>query len=651
VNPAPPNTQGGRVPSRESGRSFQTRLGATLMVVGVVALVLGVAVRPAQANTSQNNGCLGVTGTFSQFAIPITGHAQPNPVASGGTITLTGTSVSIGVDSTLIGAGVVAGLVSAADSLADIGAVANDGTPTANAGVDAVTTAAGKVTLKITGSNTSQGVQTASNPAAANLTFYVTADSAGGSVHVYTDISKPPSSTPDPTRTGTLLAGALNVPIPLGDTTWTPTGGNVVFAEQNVAPASLTAPSSTDQLAAPLILLPKINGAISTPFHCWPGTVSTATTPNPLVPAASSAIDTVTVNAATTSTTAATTTSTTSGSTTTSTTSAPTTTSTTSAPTTTSTTAPPAPSVTVSPDTGLVDGQVVNVSASGFAPGDLGTVIECNNDASQPTVDIFGNAVPVGCSSLFPLVNFDASGNLPAMPLTIHEGTVGPPQPGTDSLGNDAAVDAANFPCPATAAQKATGVGCDIVVAGLSGQRVTVPVTYKSEEVTTTTTAPTTTTTAKPGPPSASTNLGQVAPGGTLTFSVDNFDPFTDVNVTLHSTPVDLGSTKTDGNGHFSVAITIPTGIDPGQHTLVASAANGQSASVSITVVAAATTTTAGRATATPASVLGTSTTSTPLAFTGLDARAWLMIAAGCLLTGFIMLFGNPRQAARPTRR
>jgi hypothetical protein len=68
----------------------------------------------------------------------------------------------------------------------------------------------------------------------------------------------------------------------------------VVFKELNSAPANLTTPSPGDQVAAPLILLPKINGSISAPFHCWPGTVGAGATP-PLIPGASNAIDTVTV--------------------------------------------------------------------------------------------------------------------------------------------------------------------------------------------------------------------------------------------------------------------------------------------------------------------------------------------------------------------
>src|SRR3974377_1210511 len=161
------------------------RARRTLRAAALASLILGIALPTAYSSsasastgTTQNNGCLGVTGTFSQFAVPITGTASPNPATTADTITLSGVSVGISVDATLIGAGVTTGLVSAADSLADLGVTANDGTPNQSAGINAVTSAIGSVKLKIVGSNTSQATQMASNPALASVTFYVTADSA-----------------------------------------------------------------------------------------------------------------------------------------------------------------------------------------------------------------------------------------------------------------------------------------------------------------------------------------------------------------------------------------------------------------------------------------------------------------------------------------
>ncbi|HWW52478.1 MAG TPA: hypothetical protein VNY84_01825, partial [Acidimicrobiales bacterium] len=232
---------------------------------------------------------------------------SPNPDPASTGITLSGTGVTIQVAAALIGAGVNTGLVSAADSLADLGVAASS--TDASGGVNAVTAAAGKVTLNITGSNTTEIMKTASNPSAVNTTFWVTNTNVGspatGTSTVYSAISTPAASAPNAARTGTVLTGNLSVTVPLGDTTWTPSSGatSVVFAEQNTAPANTTTPSSTDQNAAPLILLPKINGAVSAPFHCWPGTV-TGTTTMVLVPGASSPIDTASVGSGTTTTTA-----------------------------------------------------------------------------------------------------------------------------------------------------------------------------------------------------------------------------------------------------------------------------------------------------------------------------------------------------------
>jgi hypothetical protein len=289
--------------TREVVRSRKKRLGALAALIALTGSFLAYAISTApvaRADTTQDNGCFGVTSTFSQFAVPITGTGTPNPDTYPASITVSGTSVTIAVDSTLIGAGVTTGLVTAADSLADIGTSPSVTAPN-GLGVNAVTSAIGSVTLKIHGTNTVEGNQTASNPALAATTFYVVQDPITAAVTVYTALSTPPDTTPDAGRTGTALVGNLTVAVPLGDTIWTPTGGSpAVFSEQNLAPASLTAPSVADQNAAPLILLPKINGAINVPFHCWPGTVSSAAvvppaTTNPLIPGASSAIDSVTV--------------------------------------------------------------------------------------------------------------------------------------------------------------------------------------------------------------------------------------------------------------------------------------------------------------------------------------------------------------------
>ena len=99
--------------------------------------------------------------------------------------------------------------------------------------------------------------------------------------------------------------------------------------------------------------------------------------------------------------------------TTTTTTTTSTTTTTTTAPTTTTTTVPcnaaptsvtGPPQMTVTPGTCLNGGSVVTVTGSGFDDSSLGIILQCNSDASQPTVtmSVLGTpeTLPVSCSSL-----------------------------------------------------------------------------------------------------------------------------------------------------------------------------------------------------------------------------------------------------------
>ena len=48
-------------------------------------------------------------------------------------------------------------------------------------------------------------------------------------------------------------------------------------------------------------------------------------------------------------------------------------------------------------------------------------------------------------------------------------------------------------------------------------------------------------------------------PGGTLTAKLPGFAPDADVAVTLHSTPVDLGTVKADGAGLATVTFAVPS--------------------------------------------------------------------------------------------
>ncbi|MEI9914021.1 MAG: carboxypeptidase regulatory-like domain-containing protein [Candidatus Saccharibacteria bacterium] len=120
-------------------------------------------------------------------------------------------------------------------------------------------------------------------------------------------------------------------------------------------------------------------------------------------------------------------------------------------------------SLNVSSSTGLSNGQVVSVSGSGFSANSTGSILECNNDPNQPTIEFVGNPVSVSCSNPFSeLVTTNGGGNLPSTSFTIVSGTVGPPTTGTDSSGGNATTDAAAYPCPPTQAQVNAGYACNL---------------------------------------------------------------------------------------------------------------------------------------------------------------------------------------------
>jgi hypothetical protein len=93
----------------------------------------------------------------------------------------------------------------------------------------------------------------------------------------------------------------------------------------------------------------------------------------------------------------------------------------------------------------------------------------------------------------------------------------------------------------------------------------------------TTTTTGSTSTTSGATTTTAGTSQGQgqvsdntVAPGGTTVFSGGGFGANQSLALELQSTPQSLGSTTSDGNGSFSVTVTIPANATPGSHSLVA---------------------------------------------------------------------------------
>ena len=215
----------------------------------------------------------------------------------------------------------------------------------------------------------------------------------------------------------------------------------------------------------------------------------------------------------------------------------------------------------VSPSTGLTNGQSVNVTASGFAASSPGAVLECNNDAGQPTVSVLGNNVPVSCTNpLLTLHTTDASGNL-ATTFSIVTGVTGPPGAGTDSGGNPAATDAANYPCPPTAAQVTAGDSCVIAFGVAGGAQQNQPISFAGGGGTTTTTSGGTTTTTSGGTTTTTS-------GGTTTTTSGGTTTTTSGGTTTTTVPCNAHSTTSTGSGP-SLTANPGTCLNGGTHVTV----------------------------------------------------------------------------------
>ncbi len=70
------------------------------------------------------------------------------------------------------------------------------------------------------------------------------------------------------------------------------------------------------------------------------------------------------------------------------------------------------------------------------------------------------------------------------------------------------------------------------------------------------------------------TSLTSVAPGDSVTVSGDGFLPGTPVQITIESTPTLLARVNADARGAIRATVTIPSGLEPGTHTLTATGAN-----------------------------------------------------------------------------
>ena len=134
------------------------------------------------------------------------------------------------------------------------------------------------------------------------------------------------------------------------------------------------------------------------------------------------------------------------------------------------------------PSTGYATGQAVTVSISGMSPSAQVHVYECSLAPDQPTVLVQGQSLPVSCTVPVAAGKTNGAGKL-KQPLstTVQSGVTGPPGPGVDTAGNQAAADAATYPCPQIVGQ--TGGCAFFAFDSLGGVATPLPPT-------TTTTAP-----------------------------------------------------------------------------------------------------------------------------------------------------------------
>jgi hypothetical protein len=123
--------------------------------------------------------------------------------------------------------------------------------------------------------------------------------------------------------------------------------------------------------------------------------------------------------------------------------------------------------------------------------------------------------------------------------------------------------------------------------------------------------------------------------GAAVGVSGDGFDPGSNVQVTIHSTPVLLTTVAADGSGNFSATVTIPAGFD-GLHQITATGLDPQQSvlvlqsSINLTSTGLPSTDT----------VLSNATGSSDLAILALSGAGTVLLTAG-------VLFATRRMTAR----
>ena len=146
-----------------------------------------------------------------------------------------------------------------------------------------------------------------------------------------------------------------------------------------------------------------------------------------------------------------------------------------------------------------------------------------------------------------------------------------------------------------------------------------------------------------PYPPPASgptvvVNTGALQPGQSITLTFTGFTPNETITIIVYSDPVNLGSFTAGSDGAVTATVTLPTTLDQGAHTIVATGAtSGRTPSLAFTVSSGLVFTGEGQG--------GGSGGGGGLAFTGIAVAGSLVVAIALLTAGTATLLAGRRKA------
>lgn len=124
-------------------------------------------------------------------------------------------------------------------------------------------------------------------------------------------------------------------------------------------------------------------------------------------------------------------------------------------------------------------------------------------------------------------------------------------------------------------------------------------------------------------------------PGQSVTVSATGFTASASVDVTVHSTPQDLGTVTADSTGTVTYAFVVPATLEAGSHTLVFTSGS-TTGTYAFTVSTTAATTVATDDGTTDGGTTDTSGSTLP--HTGADVALYLLVAAALMVAGVGLL-------------